>query len=223
MKTLQSQPNLVEQVREALLAEIASGALPPGERVVQEQIAQALGVSRQPVQQALRLLLEQGVLQDAPGRRLIVKPLDPEHVRNMYDLRAVVEGLAARRAAQLHGPAAERLGRPLIDSGRKAVAAGSVPRMIAADVRFHEFVHALSGNTLVSQVLSPHLVYMQRVMGEVLTGETAPRDVWNEHEAILDAIVAGDAAKAERLSREHIFDAADFMVGRFEQVAEIAA
>ena len=59
MKLLSPAPNLVEQVRDALLDEIASGQLQPGERIIQEQIAQALGVSRQPVQQALMLLRNQ--------------------------------------------------------------------------------------------------------------------------------------------------------------------
>ena len=89
MKVLPAQPNLVEQVHEAVLAEITSGRLAPGDRLVQEQLALALGVSRQPVQQALSLLLNQGVLRDAPGRRLIVAPLDPDHVRHMYDMRSV--------------------------------------------------------------------------------------------------------------------------------------
>ena len=78
MKALTVQPNLVEQVRDAILQEIASGAFAPGDRIIQEQIAQALGVSRQPVQQALTLLRNQGVLQDAPGRGLLVAPLDPD-------------------------------------------------------------------------------------------------------------------------------------------------
>ncbi|MCP6484450.1 GntR family transcriptional regulator, partial [Klebsiella pneumoniae] len=82
--------------------------LAPGERVIQEQLAQALGVSRQPVQQALMLLRNQGVLQDAPGRGLIVAPLDPEHVGHMYDMRAVIEGLACRRAAMVGAERAAR-------------------------------------------------------------------------------------------------------------------
>lgn len=216
MKTLAAAPNLVEQVRDALLAEIASGALPPGERVVQEQIAKALGVSRQPVQQALRVLLDQGVLEDAPGRRLIVKPIDPDHVRHMYDVRAVIEGLCARKAAEQVGPAAARTGKALIDAGRKAVAAGNVPKMIAADLAFHDHIHALSKNSLVGAVLTPHLVLMQRVMGEVLLRDETPRDIWDQHEEILDAIVAGDGDKAERIARDHISNAADFMVARFE-------
>lgn len=68
MKAIASTPNLVEQVRNAILDEVTAGKIGPGERIIQEQIAQALGVSRQPVQQALALLRNQGVLQDAPGR-----------------------------------------------------------------------------------------------------------------------------------------------------------
>ena len=74
MKILSVQPNLVEQVHEAILLEISVGKLTPGTRIIQEQIASELGVSRQPVQQALLLLRNQGLLRDAPGRGLIVAP-----------------------------------------------------------------------------------------------------------------------------------------------------
>ena len=104
MKALTLQPNLVEQVRDAILDEISSGHLASGERIIQEQLAQALGVSRQPVQQALMLLRNQGVLQDAPGRGLHVAPLDPEHVGHMYDMRAVLEGLADRATSGTSTP-----------------------------------------------------------------------------------------------------------------------
>ena len=72
MKTLATQPGLVQQVQDAILSEIASGKLPPGSRIIQEQIAQELGVSRQPVQQALVVLRKLRVLCDAPGRGLLV-------------------------------------------------------------------------------------------------------------------------------------------------------
>ena len=214
MKALTPQPNLVEQVRDAILEEIASGAIAPGARIIQEQIAQALGVSRQPVQQALVLLRNQGVLQDAPGRGLQVAPLDPEHVQHMYDIRAAIEGLAARRAAELGAERAAKAGPALIEAGRKAVAAGSVARMIAADMRFHEFIYALSGNPLVAPALETHLTYTQRVMGEVLIRDEKPRDIWDQHEAILKAIAKGDGERAEALVRAHLTQAAGFMVNR---------
>ena len=78
MKILETQPKLVEQVYNAILQEIALGHFRDDERIIQEQIAQELGVSRQPVQQALVLLKNQGVLRGAPGRGLQVAPMDPE-------------------------------------------------------------------------------------------------------------------------------------------------
>ncbi len=214
MKAITTPPNLVEQVRDAILGEITSGAFAPGDRIIQEQIAQALGVSRQPVQQALTLLRNQGVLQDAPGRGLLVAPLDPDHVNHMYDIRAAIEGLAARRAAETGAEFAAKAGPALIEAGRKAVAAGSVARMIAADMRFHEFLYGLSGNPLVAPALETHLTYTQRVMGEVLIRDEKPRDIWNQHEAILKAVAKGDGDRAEALVRAHLMQAAGFMVAR---------
>lgn len=222
MKPLATAPQLAEQVHAAILQDIASGQLAPGERIIQEQIAQALGVSRQPVQQALNLLRSQGVLQAAPGRGLLVTGLDPQHVQHMYELRAVIEGLACRRAAQTNAAGALKQGAALIAAGRKAVAAGSVGKMIAADMKFHEFIYALSGNPLIAPALSTHLTYTQRVMGEVLLRDEEPRDIWAQHEAILAAIGKGDADQAEELVRLHITQAAGFMIARLRTATAAA-
>lgn len=222
MKALTIQPNLVEQVRDAILEEVASGQLAPGDRVIQEQIAQALGVSRQPVQQALVLLRNQGVLHDAPGRGLLVAPLDPQHVQHMYDVRAAVEGLAARRAAELNSERAAKAGPALIDAGRRAVAGGSVAKMIAADIKFHEFICSLSGNPLIASTLDSHLTHTQRVMGEVLLRDEKPRDIWDQHAAIMQAVADGDGDRAEALARTHLTQAAGFMVARLRRKVQAA-
>ena len=216
MKALAVTPNLAEQVRDAILGEIASGQLAPGERIIQEQIAKTLGVSRQPVQQALLLLRNDGVLHDAPGRGLAVAPLVPDQVKHMYDMRAVIEGLACRLAAENNAARAAKLGPALIDAGRKAAASGSVSRMVVADMKFHEFIYTLSGNPLIEPSMTTHWVHTQRVMGEVLMKDETPRDIWNQHAAILEAVARGDAAKAEALARSHIMQAANFMVARLK-------
>jgi DNA-binding GntR family transcriptional regulator len=223
MKALSIQPNLVEQVRAAILADIASGQLAPGERIIQEQIAQALGVSRQPVQQALLLLRNEGALKDAPGRGLIVAPLAPDEVMHMYDMRAVIEGLACRLAAEHNADRAAAQGPTLIDAGRNAVASGSVAKMVAADMRFHEFIYELSGNPLIAPAMAGHWTHTQRVMGEVLLKDETPRDIWDQHEAILDAIARAQPAKAETLARGHITQAARFMVARLRGKEPVAA
>ncbi len=219
MQTLAAQRSLVEQVQDAILAEVASGKLKAGGRIIQEQIAAELGVSRQPVQQALHVLRNLGVLQDAPGRGLQVAPLDLGHVRHMYDVRAVLEGLAFRKAAERNAATARAEGPALIQAGREAVASGSVGDMIAADMAFHGFIYGLSQNPLVGPAMDTHWTNTQRVMGEVLMRDEKPRDIWNQHEALLEAVAAGSGALAERLARSHIGQAADFMVERMRAEA----
>ncbi len=215
MKALSVQPNLVEQVRDAILAEIAGGRLAPGSRIIQEQIAQALGVSRQPVQQALLLLRNRGVLKDAPGRGLEVALLDPAEVQHMNEMRrGRGPGLPAGGAARKHRERAARQGPMLIEAGRKAVASGSVPRMVAADMRFHDFLYGLGGNPLVGPALATHWSTLQRVMVALLTRDETPREIWDQHAQILEAIAAGDGSRAETLARRHITQAAGFMVAR---------
>lgn len=223
MKVLATQPKLVEQVHEAIVSEIASGKFKPGERIIQEQIAQVLGVSRQPVQQALLLLRNQGVLRDAPGRGLIVAPLDLEQVANMYDIRAVMEGLAFRKAAERNAERARKLGPALIQNGRKAAAGSSVAAMIAADLKLHDFIYGLSENPLIAPLMETQWTYTQRVMGEVLMRDELPRDIWDQHEAMLDAVMAGDGATAEALARQHITQAAAVMISRLRSEAAAAA
>lgn len=219
MKPLASAPPLAEQVRDAVLAEITSGRLAPGARIIQEQLAQSLGVSRQPVQQALLLLRDQGVLREAPGRGLEIAPLDPEQVAHVYELRTVVEALAARRAAVHAADRAARQGPALIRAGRQATANASVPRLVAADRRFHEFVYELSGNPLFASTMAVHWTYTERVMSEVLQRDESPADIWDQHAAILEAIAAGDADRAEALARAHTETAAAFMTARLRAQA----
>jgi len=214
VKILSVQPNLVEQVHEAILLEISSGKLAPGTRIIQEQIAAELGVSRQPIQQALLLLRNQGLLRDAPGRGLIVAPLDPDHIRQMYDVRAVIEGLAFRKAALNNAAAAKREGPDFITKGREAAKNGSVTDLIAADMAFHHFVYSLSENLLVAPTMDTHWTYTQRVMGEVLMRDEKPRDIWDQPEALLQSIISGDGDAAELHAREHILAAADFIIER---------
>lgn len=224
MKILESQPKLVEQVHKAILSEIAEGKLKAGSRIIQEQIAQELGVSRQPVQQSLVLLKNQGVLIDAPGRGLQVAPLNLELIRQMYEVRAVIEGLVFRKAAENFSENAKKRAEKLLAAGRQAVIKASVRDLISADMAFHSFFYELADNPIITQSMETQWVNTQRVMGSVLLSADKPRDIWDEHEVMLGLVAAGEAAKAERLARTHIEEAANFMLERLsEQIAENAS
>jgi DNA-binding GntR family transcriptional regulator len=217
MAQLQTQPTLVEQVVNAIVSEIVEGDLPANSRLIQDELARAYGVSRQPVQQALLLLRDRGMVREAPGRGLIVSPLDVDLVRNLYEVRAMLDGLAARLAAERGSERAKSEGQVYLDAGRAAVESGSLHDQIEADMRFHGFINELSGNSLIGETTAPHWPYLRRVMGEVLRDDAQmPQTILGEHVAILDAIIAGNAAEAESLSRDHISRAAKIFVQRLQ-------
>ena len=211
MQTIAPQQSLVDQVYEAILAEITGGRLGTDARLIQEELAQSLGVSRQPVQQALLLLRAQGLVVDAPGRGLMVAPLEPDHVRNLYEIRAVLDGLASAKSAERSRDIAARDGPGFIARGREAVRSQDIARMIGADMDFHFFLYRLSGNPLVAEASGTHWSTLRRAMGEVLLRGNLAADIWDQHERILQAVADGDAARAEALARAHISHASDVL------------
>lgn len=172
---------------------------------------------RQPVQQALLILRSQGLLRDAPGRGLMVAPLDAEHVRNVYEIRGMIDGLASAKAAERGRDAARREGPAFIEHGRAAVASGSIPRMIAADMDFHFFLYGLSGNPSRRSAPCTGAICAACLdrRGSPVRPEP-PKAIWDQHEAILDAVIAGDADAAERLARHHIANAGEALTPRVE-------
>jgi DNA-binding GntR family transcriptional regulator len=208
-------------VYEAILSEIMEGKLPPNSRLIQDELAESYGVSRQPVQQALLLLRDHGLVRDAPRRGLVVSPLDVDFIRNLYRIREVLEGLSCREAAASGSKRAGAEGPALVAAGREAVETRSVTKQIAADMAFHCFLYEISGNLLIGETTAPYWHYLRRAMGEVLRDdEKMPDSIWDEHEAILDAIVVGEADKVETLARQHISRAAKIFLARLQTYQE---
>ncbi|MCJ2125883.1 GntR family transcriptional regulator [Methylobacterium sp. J-077] len=216
--------SLVEQVYERILSEICEGTLAPNARLIQDELAAAYEVSRQPVQQALMLLRERGFVADAPKRGVIVTPLDADVLRDVYETREVLDGLSCRLAAERGSDRAQAEGPALIARGREAISGGSVARQIAADLDFHQFIYAISGNRSVEEAARPHWHFMRRIMGAVLRVERdISSDIWNEHTTILDAIIAGEPAEAETLGRAHIARASKKFSGQLRALQEQTA
>ncbi len=214
MQIIRSQPSLVDQVYEAILGWIEDGRFGEDARLIQEEIAETLGVSRQPVQQALLLLRNMGVLINAPGRGLMVAPLESDKVRDMYEIRASLDALASGMAAERGAERARSEGKAIIDRGRKAVASGVNSELVSADMDFHHFIYELSGNRMVAETVEPHWAYLRRVMGEVLLMGASAQEIWDQHAAIMQAIADGDAERAQLLAKEHIEHAGEMVLDR---------
>ncbi|HZY20729.1 MAG TPA: GntR family transcriptional regulator [Ramlibacter sp.] len=211
---LEAAPDLVEQVYRRLLDAISDGSLAPGQRITQEDIAEQLAVSRQPVLQALRLLKKDGFVQDAPGRGVLVAPLDAGWTLKIYQVRGALDSLAARLAAA----ARFQLDPALIAQGRQAARGRDVKAMIDADLAFHDAIYAASGNPLIAETAHQHWRHLRRVMGAVLQQSRQRDAVWDEHEAVARAIAAGDVEGAARLMEHHGQHAAENLAQRLPQL-----
>src|SRR5262247_2908636 len=215
MERLSLHQPLADRVYRAILDAICEGELAPGQRITQDELAARLDVSRQPVLQALRLLKTQGFVRDSQRRGVVVAALDPTFIAHLCEVRSALDGMACRAAA-LRGQADARLWGPkLITEGRAAVRSGSVPDLIAADMRFHLFLHELSGNPLIAETAAVHWQHIRRVMGVSLQYR-AREPIWDEHQAILDAVLRGDPDAAEQAARHHADNAAVMLIQSFE-------
>jgi DNA-binding GntR family transcriptional regulator len=211
---LEAPPDRVDQVYRRQRDAISDGSLAPGERITQEDIAQRLAVSRQPVLQALRLLKKDGFVLDAPGRGVLVAPLDAETMARIYQVRGALDALAARLAAARRF----RLDARLIENGRKAARGRNVKAMIDADLAFHQAIYEASQNPLIEQSAQQHWRHLRRVMGAVLQQSKQREAVWDEHEAIARAIAAGDADRAARLIEQHSRRASENLAAQLTHV-----
>ena len=213
-----SRHTLVKLVYKAILTEVTEGRLPADARLIQDELAQAYGVSRQPVQQALLLLRDHGIVLEAPRRGFVVAPLSVERVRHQYQLRTALDGMASRLAAENGRRQAAEEGPAVVEAGRLALESGAIRRMIDADTLFHTFVTEISGNPLIIEMMVPHYSNMERVMATVLREDPAmPQTIWKEHAQILQSIIAGQADEAERLARQHVEQAAVRVLANLER------
>ena len=195
---------MVDRVYEALLDAICSGRWAPGERLTQEAAAERLGVSRQPVLQAFRVLQRQGLIVDTPNKKGVrIAPLDIDFLTQLYAVRGALDGLAAQCAASTPRPELRVPGQALLRAGRTAIRSGEIAALVDADLAFHQFIYNASGNPLLAQTATVHWHHTRRAMAAFLRLPASLRQVWDEHEHMLDAIVAGDSAQAEQLAREH--------------------
>ncbi|MFM9846569.1 MAG: GntR family transcriptional regulator [Hyphomicrobiaceae bacterium] len=220
---LTASPDLIDQVHDRLLAAIVDGTLAPGTRVTQESIATRLGVSRQPVSHALQLLRRRGLLIEHGKRGLIVAPLDAQRIRDLYQVRESLEGLAAELAARraAAGKLTERERRAAQEALTKGANLGAdakIVDLVDADVAFHSVLHLMSGNTAITETISDQWPHFMRSMGSVLTDPKIRQRVWSEHALVLAAVLEGKPDKAATLMRHHVAGAGEDTARRLERL-----
>lgn len=184
-----------------ILTAIDEGIYRPGDRLVESELAERLGMSRTPVREALQRLETQSLL-TRDGRSLIVASLDHNQLAELYVVRAELEGLAARLAAK-HATIEEvRVLRDMVEADRKLA---SDPKALSrANKRFHRQIHLASHNRYLIQQLDLVHRSMALLATTSLEAEGRAPATIAEHAAIVEAIAAGDGEGADNALRDHI-------------------
>jgi DNA-binding GntR family transcriptional regulator len=216
--------SLTEQVYDALKREILTARLRPSQPLIENELAARFGVSKTPIREALRLLVQDGWIVVLPRKGYLVAPLSLEDVREVFALRLMLEpqvtGEAATRARALQPSSA---GADLVARLREAAASGedrSHQSTMRAARAFHLTVAGAAGNSRLLRVLEALLDEVERLLhlmpqlGDHVTAMVEPA----AHDRIIAAIEAGDAEQAAAHMRTHLAEVSRILVDAFGRV-----
>lgn len=193
---------LRQSVYEALVDLIVGGTLAPGQHLVEAELAKQLGVSRQPVREALHRLEVEGWVDLRPSQGAFVHVPTEDEVDQLLDVRALLEAEAARLATRsVTAEVVARL-RDLLREGVRALADDDPRGVVLANNALHAEITALSGNAVLAELAG--IVQWRMRWYHRPVALARGQEAWHEHEALVDAIEAGDPAKAAELMRQHV-------------------
>lgn len=181
---------------------IRMGVARPGERLVPEEIASSLGMSRMPVREALNRLAAEGLITMRPNRGAVVRNLTEQEIREVFEMRAVLEGLAASMAVQRVSADDLHDLEQLLEKMQRSEASAS--DWITVHRQFHERLCSISdAPRLMHQISSLHSM-IEPLMRIWMENSPSVSHVQHVHRDILETLRAGDAAAVETLMRAHI-------------------
>lgn len=203
---LDSYKPLREIVLEALREAIVSGILEPGERLMEIQLAEEMGVSRTPVREAIRKLELEGFVVMVPRKGAYVAGVSYKDVKDVFEIRTALEGLAAGLAAEkVTDEELEQLERALYFEKEP----DTLEEMVKSDIDFHALLYKASRNERLIGILANLREQFQRFRSTSLAVPGRTKNAIQEHRDIVDAIARHDTDEAQKLATAHIENAAN--------------
>lgn len=187
-------------LREAIIA----GELKPGERLMEVQLAEEMGVSRTPVREAIRKLELEGLVVMIPRKGAYVAGLSLKDAADVFEIRESLEGLAAALAAdRITDEELEAMEKILVEIHESAES-GDVEAIIKQDAEFHQVLFAATRNDRLAQMINNLKEQIDRFRVQSFTNPARIKSILQEHRRIVNAIKERDADKAEKLAKDHI-------------------
>jgi len=206
---LDSYKPLREIVFESMRDAIISGVLKPGERLMEIQLAEEMGVSRTPVREAIRKLELEGFVVMIPRKGVYVAGVSHKDVADVFEIRAALEGLAASLAAErITEEEIEQMERILLYNEGDEI---NLAEVVESDTDFHALVYKASRNERLIQILGNLREQIQRFRATSLAVPGRVKEAIEEHRAIVEALASHDVEKAQELATAHIATAENVM------------
>ncbi|MBZ4688227.1 MAG: hypothetical protein PWQ96_872 [Clostridia bacterium] len=209
---LNSYKPLREIVFETLRTAIIDGTLQPGERLMEVQLAEDLGVSRTPVREAIRKLELEGFVVMVPRKGAYVSSLSLKDITDVFEIRASLEALAAGLAAERISPEElEKLERLLVQEAESSNN-DDLDAIIKFDTEIHEVIYTASRNHKLVNIINNLREQIQRYRSTSLTYPGRMKIALDEHKKIVEAISARDVNNARKLAQKHIESAENSLI-----------
>ena len=198
--------SLADQVYEQLEVDILSGKYLRGEVLTENKISETLGVSRTPVREALHRLAGEHIIEET-ARGCVVVGINKDDLRDIYEIRCVTEGMAAARAAEriTHEEIAKL--KELIDLQEFYAAKKDADHIKMVDNEFHELIYRYSGSNVLYSTLMPLHKKIQKYRKAAVENEIRAEKSFEEHNAILNALIKGEKELAYEKMTEHVRNA----------------
>src|SRR6516225_9140908 len=196
IRPLQRPVPLRQSVYDALIDLIVGGELPPGQHMVETDLARQLGVSRQPIREALHRMEAEGWVDLRPSQGAFVHVPTDSEVDELLDVRALLEAETARLAARAASPGQVARLREICAEGQVAAEGGDFGRAVAANDSFHAEIAAIAGNFVLAEVVGRRVQWYYRMVAPARS-----QGSWAEHREMIDAIEAADPEQAQVLAR----------------------
>lgn len=195
---------LREVVSETLRKAIKDGVLKPGERLMEIQLAEELGVSRTPIREAIRKLELEGFVVMVPRRGTYVADISLKDIAQVFEIRSALEQLSAGLAAERITPdELEDLERILVEVNGY-IQHDDFDKIVEADIRFHDILYHGSRNNRLVDILNNLREQMLRFRSISMHYPGRLRDTWEEHRLLVEAIAERNSSQARKIAKKHM-------------------
>ncbi len=219
LKSIGERKSLGQHVLETLRQAIIGGQMASGNRMVENRIAESLGISRTPVREALHKLEREGLIKKQPKGGFIVLGLDRNDIQETFGIRSILESYAARLAAENHRPEELASLEKKIEEYQRSLDGSESDALLRINTEFHDMLYALSHSPRLIRMINDLRDQIYRFRAIILKKETMAKASNEDHRQMINLMRLRDGDSVEKLVRAHILRGRDAVLQDFDSVS----